>query len=69
MFGDGAKDSGVPSEVWRYYLLANRPESSDTEFSWNDFAAKVNNELLANPGNLTNRALKFAYDKFDKVRK
>eukprot|EP00331_Platyophrya_macrostoma_P005909 CAMPEP_0176424322 /NCGR_PEP_ID=MMETSP0127-20121128/10776_1 /TAXON_ID=938130 /ORGANISM="Platyophrya macrostoma, Strain WH" /LENGTH=835 /DNA_ID=CAMNT_0017805373 /DNA_START=22 /DNA_END=2529 /DNA_ORIENTATION=- len=66
VFGDGAKSSGVPSEVWRYYLLANRPESSDSEFSWNDFAAKVNNELLSNPGNLANRALKFAYDRFGK---
>jgi len=27
VFGDDAMDTGIPSEVWRYYLLVNRPES------------------------------------------
>jgi methionyl-tRNA synthetase len=27
IFGDDAKNTGIPSEVWRYYLLANRPEA------------------------------------------
>ena len=40
----------IASEVWRYYLLVNRPEQSDTMFTWEDFAAKNNNELLANLG-------------------
>ena len=40
VFGDGARDSGIPSEVWRYYLLHNRPESADTVFLWEDFANK-----------------------------
>ena len=51
----------------QYYLLANRPEQSDTEFNWDDFAAKNNNELLANVGNMLNRSLKFIYSKFEQV--
>lgn len=66
VFGDDAEKTGVPSEVWRYYLLSNRPEKSDTVFTWRDFANKNNNELLANPGNLANRGLKFCYKEFNK---
>lgn len=50
-------------QVWRYYLLANRPEQSDTDFKWSDLAAKNNNELLANLGNFINRGLSFVYSK------
>ncbi|KRX09065.1 Aminoacyl-tRNA synthetase, class 1a, anticodon-binding [Pseudocohnilembus persalinus] len=66
VFGDDAEKTGIPSEVWRYYLLINRPEKSDTIFTWNEFAARNNNELLANPGNLANRGLKFCYKSFEK---
>lgn len=52
VFGDDAISSGIPVEVFRYYLLVNRPESNDTVFTWKDFADKNNGELLANPGNL-----------------
>jgi len=59
VFGDSASTTGIPSEVWRYYLLVNRPEISDTKFQWYDLAAKNNDELLKNLGNLTNRVLTF----------
>mmetsp|Transcript_23707 Transcript_23707/g.23469 ORF Transcript_23707/g.23469 Transcript_23707/m.23469 type:complete len:719 (-) Transcript_23707:34-2190(-) len=59
VFGDNAMDTGIPNEVYRYYLLANRPEQSDTVFKWTDLAAKNNNELLPNVGNLCNRLFKF----------
>ncbi|PVU89938.1 hypothetical protein BB561_005107 [Smittium simulii] len=59
VFGNSAKDTGVSSDVWRYYLLSNRPESSDTQFTWDEFIARNNNELLANFGNFCNRVLKF----------
>lgn len=59
VFGDHAKETGIPSEIWRYYLLTNRPEQADTIFSWTDFQAKNNNELLKNLGNFCNRILKF----------
>lgn len=56
--------TGIPSEIWRYYLLANRPENQDTVFLWKDFVAKNNNELLKNVGNFTNRCLKFIKSSF-----
>lgn len=59
VFGDDAMGTGIPSEVWRYYLLVNRPEQQDTVFLWSDFVAKNNSELLANLGNFSNRLLKF----------
>jgi len=37
VFGMQAQQTGVPASVWRYYLLANRPESADSMFSWSDF--------------------------------
>lgn len=67
VFGDDAMGTGVPSEVWRYYLLINRPENQDTVFLWSDFVAKNNNELLANLGNFSNRILKFLVSAFKKV--
>lgn len=65
VFGDDAGNLGIPAEIWRYYLLVNRPEKSDTIFSWKDFGDKNNNELLKNLGNLCNRVLKFAYTKYN----
>ena len=50
-------------QVWRYYLLSNRPEQSDTDFKWSDLVARNNSELLANLGNFINRALSFAFSK------
>ncbi|MBW2996831.1 class I tRNA ligase family protein, partial [Candidatus Woesearchaeota archaeon] len=65
VYGDDAKASGIPADVWRYYLLANRPEGADTHFSWKDFQDKNNNELLANLGNFINRTLTFTQKHFD----
>ncbi|KAL9643418.1 hypothetical protein ABK040_010033 [Willaertia magna] len=67
VFGDQAKDTGIPSEVWRYYLIAMRPEQADTQFKWDDLQAKNNNELLANLGNFTNRVLKFTQSNFNSI--
>ncbi|KAG2489494.1 hypothetical protein HYH03_011947 [Edaphochlamys debaryana] len=65
VFGNQAQDTGIPVEVWRYYLLANRPEQSDTDFKWSDLAAKNNSELMANLGNFVNRGLMFVSKFFD----
>jgi len=65
VFGDDAMNSGITADVWRYYLLSNRPEQADTDFTWADFADKNNNELLANLGNLVNRTLVFLKNNFD----
>jgi len=59
VFGNDAKDTNIPPEVWRYYLLTSRPEASDTLFTWTDLQAKLNSELLNNLGNFINRVLSF----------
>lgn len=64
VFGNNVMDSGIPVEVWRYYLLANRPESSDSQFTWSAFAMANNTELLSNLGNFVNRVMKFALAKY-----
>ena len=65
VFGDDAMKLGIPADVFRYYLLVNRPEKTDTEFCWNDFQEKLNTELLGNFGNLVNRTLTFINRFFD----
>lgn len=54
---------GIPADAWRYVLLANRPETSDTQFSWEDFQERINNELIASMGNLVHRTIHFAHTK------
>lgn len=45
----------------RYYLTANMPESKDTDWDWEGFLHRNNDELVATWGNLVNRVLSFAY--------
>ncbi|PRQ41021.1 putative methionine--tRNA ligase [Rosa chinensis] len=59
VFGNDVKGTGIPVEVWRYYLLTNRPEVSDTLFTWADLQAKLKSELVGNLGNFINRVLSF----------
>ena len=59
VFGDRAKEIGLSPSVWRYYLMATRPESSDSQFVWADFVTRNNSELLKNLGNFVNRVLTF----------
>uniref|UniRef100_A0A8C9W7C2 Methionine--tRNA ligase, cytoplasmic n=1 Tax=Scleropages formosus TaxID=113540 RepID=A0A8C9W7C2_SCLFO len=65
VFGDMAKDTDIPSDVWRFYLLYLRPEGQDSAFSWADMALKNNSELLNNLGNFINRAGMFASKFFE----
>jgi len=39
VFGPGARETGIPASVWRYYLLSTRPETGDSTFSWNEFVS------------------------------
>jgi methionyl-tRNA synthetase len=48
----------------RYYLTAHAPESSDADFSWQDFFNSNNNELVGTWGNLAHRMLTFAFKNF-----
>jgi methionyl-tRNA synthetase len=55
------------ADAWRYVLTAVAPETADIEFTWQDFIDRVNNELLANWGNLVNRILGFAYKRYEGI--
>ena len=60
VFGNNAKDTGVPADAWRYYLMKIRPETGDAQFEWQQFIDLVNGELLAKLGNFVNRVIKLA---------
>ena len=55
----------LPADVWRWYLIANAPESADASFTWEHFAATVNKDLADVLGNFVNRILKFGAARFD----
>ncbi|KAL5363077.1 tRNA synthetases class I (M)-domain-containing protein [Aspergillus floccosus] len=65
VFGNNAKQTGVPADVWRYFLLKNRPETGDTQFEWRSFVDSNNSELLAKLGNLVNRIIKLMAAQYD----
>ncbi|KAH8832153.1 tRNA synthetases class I (M)-domain-containing protein [Flagelloscypha sp. PMI_526] len=67
VFGPAAKETGIPASVWRFYLIANRPETADTMFSWADLVNHNNAILLNNFGNFVNRALKFTSSQYDSL--
>ncbi|KAI9789671.1 MAG: putative methionine--tRNA ligase, cytoplasmic protein rar1 [Peltula sp. TS41687] len=67
VFGDTARNTGIPPSVWRYYLLSCRPETGDTQFEWRTFIVKNNSELLANLGNFVNRLIKFTNARYDSL--
>ena len=49
------------ADAIRYYVAAVMPESRDSDFSWEDFLSRNNDELVATWGNLANRVISFAY--------
>lgn len=65
VFGNSARLTGVNADVWRYFLLLRRPETSDTEFEWRGFIETNNTQLIANFGNFINRTLKFVNSRFN----
>ena len=52
-------------DVLRYVLTANAPETKDNDFTWRDFQARNNNELVAIYGNFINRALVLTHKFFE----
>lgn len=57
----------MDSELWRFYLLYNRPEGRDVNFSWEELEKAVNGILISNIANLINRVLSFVQTKFDSI--
>ena len=54
----------LPSDYWRWWLLSHAPESSDSEFTWENFQANTNKDLADVLGNFVSRVTKFCRSKF-----
>jgi methionyl-tRNA synthetase len=63
VFTDHALDI-LPADYWRYFLIANAPESDDSSFTWEHFTATVNKDLADTLGNFVNRVLSFSKKRF-----
>ncbi len=59
------RDFPGKQDVLRYVLTANAPETKDNDFTWADFQARNNNELVAILGNFVNRAVVLTHKYFD----
>jgi methionyl-tRNA synthetase len=57
----------LPSDYWRWWLLSNVPESSDSEFTWESFQQGVNKDLADVLGNFASRVTKFCRSKFSEA--
>ena len=54
----------LPADYWRWWLLSHAPESSDSEFTWENFQGSVNKDLADVLGNFVSRITKFCRSKF-----
>ena len=54
----------LPADYWRWWLLSHAPESSDAEFTWDNFQGSVNKDLADVLGNFVSRVTKFCRSKF-----
>jgi methionyl-tRNA synthetase len=54
-------------DIIRYYLSVNMPDTHDSEFSWDDFQIKVNNDLVSALGNYYHRCLSFTKKNFSSI--
>ncbi|MFD0316218.1 methionine--tRNA ligase [Streptomyces flavalbus] len=54
----------LPADYWRYFMMANAPESDDASFTWEHFTATVNKDLADTLGNFVNRVLSFSKKRF-----
>ena len=54
----------LPADYWRWWLLSHAPETSDAEFTWENFQTSVNKDLADVLGNFVSRITKFCRSKF-----
>ena len=64
VFMDDARDTGIPSDCWRWWLMSNVPEGNDSEFTWENFQQTVNKDLSDVLGNFVSRVTKFCDSKW-----
>ncbi len=57
----------LPADYWRWWLLSHAPESSDAEFTWENFQSSVNKDLADVLGNFVSRITKFCRSKFSEA--
>lgn len=57
----------LPADYWRWWLLSHAPESSDSEFTWEQFQMSVNKDLADVLGNFVSRITKFCRSKFSEA--
>ncbi len=67
VFMDDARDTGIPSDCWRWWLMSNVPEGNDSEFTWESFQQTVNKDLSDVLGNFVSRITKFCNSKWGAV--
>ena len=65
IFCEKLPETEIDPDVVRAYLIFLIPETSDSEFRWDDFQKRINNDLIGNYANFVNRVLSFIYDKFN----
>jgi len=66
VFTDQALEE-FPADYWRYWLLANAPESSDSSFTFDSFGATINKDLNSTLGNFVNRVIKITENNFGAI--
>ncbi len=64
VFMDDARDTGIPSDCWRWWLMSNVPEKNDSEFTWERFRVGLNSDLANTLGNFVSRVTKFCNAKW-----
>ena len=57
----------LPADYWRWWLLSHAPETSDAEFTWENFQTDVNKDLADVLGNFVSRITKFCRSKFSEA--
>ncbi len=67
VFCRDALSTKIPADYWRFYLMLNRPEKSDTNFSWNEFYERINNDLIGNMLNFIYRTMSLTKRYFNEI--
>ncbi|MDG6220087.1 MAG: methionine--tRNA ligase [Candidatus Thermoplasmatota archaeon] len=60
-------EAGLPPDHLRYYLTTNAPENRDSDFTWDDFLTRVNEELVSTLGNYVHRVMTFTEKHFGQI--
>lgn len=61
VFCENFPKAGLKPDYWRFYLSFLIPETSDTDFKWEEFKERINSELIGNFGNFIHRTLSIIY--------